>query len=53
MDEAVKFAKSDAEIGIEELAGDVYSTPLENPIRGTTPFTNLNHIRVGPAVNLQ
>lgn len=53
MDEAVKIAKADTEISLEELAGDIYAAPLENQIRGTTPFTSLNHVRVGPAINLQ
>lgn len=52
VDEAVKVAKSDAEIGPEELAGDIYAAPLETEIRGTTPFTPLTHINVGQPVNL-
>lgn len=52
VDEAVKYAKADVEIGTEELSGDIYAEPLESQIRGTTPFNPLNHIKVGQAVNL-
>lgn len=34
VDAATKLAKSDAEIGLHELATDVYSNPIENTIRG-------------------
>lgn len=37
---------------MSELPGDIYSKPLETVVRGVTPFKNLEHIRVGPAVNL-
>jgi len=48
----VKRAKADTEIPLSELAGDVYSKPLETAIRGVSPFQTLEHIRIGPAVNL-
>lgn len=52
IDEAVKKAKADTEVPLSELAGDIYSKPLETTIRGVTPFKNLEHIRIGPAENL-
>ncbi|XP_065216782.1 pyruvate dehydrogenase E1 component subunit alpha, mitochondrial-like [Planococcus citri] len=52
VDEAVKVAKADVEIGLEELAGDIYAAPLETEIRGTTPFNPLTHIKVGQPANL-
>lgn len=48
----MKKSKSDTEIPLSELAGDVYSKPLETTIRGVSPFKSLEHIRIGPAVNL-
>jgi len=48
----VKRAKADTEIPLSELAGDIYSKPLETTVRGVSPFESLEHIRVGPAVNL-
>jgi pyruvate dehydrogenase E1 component alpha subunit len=53
IDAAVKLAKSDAEIPLEELYGDVYSNPLENEIRGTTPFTHHVHKKIRQPVNLK
>jgi len=52
IDDAVKKAKVDTEVPMSELAGDIYSKPLETTVRGVTPFKSLEHIRVGPAVNL-
>lgn len=52
VDENVKLAKSDTEIGIEELCADVYADNLEPYIRNTTPFEPLQHISVGKPVNL-
>lgn len=52
IDDAVKKAKADTEVPMSDLAGDIYSKPLETSIRGVTPFKSLEHIRVGPAVNL-
>lgn len=48
----MKRAKTDSEIPMSELPGDIYSKPLETTIRGVTPFKNLEHVRIGPAVNL-
>lgn len=48
----MKKAKTDAEIPLSELAGDIYSKPLETNVRGVSPFQTLEHTRIGPAVNL-
>ncbi|XP_034941207.1 pyruvate dehydrogenase E1 component subunit alpha type II, mitochondrial-like isoform X2 [Chelonus insularis] len=52
IDDAVKLAKSDKEIGVHELSADVYSECLEKEIRNVTPFNPLKHSRIGPAVNV-
>ncbi|XP_042238252.1 probable pyruvate dehydrogenase E1 component subunit alpha, mitochondrial isoform X1 [Homarus americanus] len=52
VDEAVKIAKSDKEIAVQELAADVYSNPLESSIRGTTPFDPYTHQRLSKITNL-
>ncbi|CAG9128709.1 unnamed protein product [Plutella xylostella] len=46
VDEATKQAKSDAEIGVEELSADIYVNNLHNEIRGVTPMAPLQHISV-------
>lgn len=46
VDEATKLAKTDAEIGIEELSGDIYADCQEPIIRGILPNTPLTHIAV-------
>ena len=51
IDEAVKRAKSDKEIGLDELAADICVDPIDNRIRGVTAFDTLNHKRIGAAVN--
>lgn len=51
IDKAVKAAKADVEIPLEELTADIYTTCLESSIRNVTPFNPLTHIRIGPAVN--
>lgn len=53
MDEAVKKAKVDVEVGMDELPADIYALNLEGPIRNVTPFNPLEHKRIGPAVNLK
>lgn len=54
VEEAVKRAKSDHGIKIEELTEDIYSKDDIIPgIRGTLPDVVLPHSRKGPAVNLQ
>ncbi|GLG96479.1 Pyruvate dehydrogenase E1 component subunit alpha [Gryllus bimaculatus] len=52
VDEAAKKAKSDPEIGLEELVADVYANPLEPTVRGVTPWDRLKHISVGKPLNL-
>lgn len=52
IDEAVKRAKGDKEIGLEELTADIESNPIETRIRGVTAFDTLAHKRIGPAVNV-
>lgn len=46
VDEATKVAKSDPEIGLEELSGDIYVENLHPEIRGLTPDAPLQHIQV-------
>lgn len=53
VDAASKIAKTEAEIPMEELAGDVYASNLEGKIRGTLPWNHWEHKRLGPAVNMQ
>lgn len=52
IDEAVIQAKSDAEIGLEELYADVYVKPLESQIRGTRTDLKHPHIRLAQPFNL-
>ncbi|XP_063991570.1 probable pyruvate dehydrogenase E1 component subunit alpha, mitochondrial isoform X1 [Diachasmimorpha longicaudata] len=51
IDEGVKYAKADKEIGNHELTTDIYVNCLEPEIRNVTPFESLKHSRLGPAVN--
>lgn len=51
VDEAVKIAKTDSEVGLEELAGDINAQFLEADVRGVTPIQRLKHLRIGKAVN--
>merc|ERR1712137_26345 len=51
IDVAVKRAKSDKEIGLDELAADICVNPIDTRIRGVTAFDTLTHKRIGPAVN--
>lgn len=51
IDDAVKRAKSDKEIGLDELAADICVEPIDARIRGVTAFDTLSHKRIGPAVN--
>ncbi|XP_054258724.1 probable pyruvate dehydrogenase E1 component subunit alpha, mitochondrial isoform X2 [Macrosteles quadrilineatus] len=51
VDAAVKSAKSDPEIGMDELPADIYVENLEGKIRGVLPWQLLDHKRIGPAVN--
>ncbi|XP_018577560.1 pyruvate dehydrogenase E1 component subunit alpha type II, mitochondrial-like isoform X1 [Anoplophora glabripennis] len=53
VDNATKKCKTDKEIGLDELAGDVYSISLEPKIRNVDPFSHLVHKRIGPALNFK
>ncbi|RWS19745.1 putative pyruvate dehydrogenase E1 component subunit alpha-like protein, partial [Leptotrombidium deliense] len=52
IDEAVKVAKGDSELPVEQLYADVYVNPLEEEIRGLTPFTVHKHQRIINPINL-
>lgn len=52
VDEATNQAKSDAEIGVEELYADVYVKPLETSIRGTTSGSSYPHLNLNKPFNL-
>ncbi|PSN52708.1 putative pyruvate dehydrogenase E1 component subunit alpha [Blattella germanica] len=52
VDETMKKAKADKEIGLEELTADIYADCREPSIRGATPWDPLQHRTVGKAVNL-
>ncbi|XP_066254408.1 pyruvate dehydrogenase E1 component subunit alpha, mitochondrial-like isoform X1 [Euwallacea similis] len=52
VDEATKKAKADKEVGLDELAADIYAHNLEGDIRGISLFQPLKHKRLGPAVNI-
>lgn len=51
VDDAVKRAKSDKEIGLDELPADICSEIIDGRIRGVTAFDTLAHKRIGAAVN--
>lgn len=51
VDEAQAQAKSDAEIGLEELYTDVYVQPLQPTIRGTTADSQHPHKRLAQPFN--
>jgi len=53
VDEGVKAAKSDSEIDLEELYADVYVNPIEEHIRGITPFTEHKHKRILTPINIK
>ncbi|XP_022823591.1 probable pyruvate dehydrogenase E1 component subunit alpha, mitochondrial [Spodoptera litura] len=46
VDDATKQAKAEPEIGIEELAGDIYVDCIDPVIRGVIPNAPLQHISV-------
>ncbi|XP_063831951.1 probable pyruvate dehydrogenase E1 component subunit alpha, mitochondrial [Ostrinia nubilalis] len=46
VDEATKQAKSEPEVGVEELCGDIYYNNLEHQIRGIHPGAPLQHVEV-------
>jgi len=51
IDKAVKDAKADGEISLEELTADIYAENLEGPLRGIASGDKLKHINLGPRVN--
>lgn len=53
VDEAVALARTDPEIGAEELYADVYLNPLEPKIRGTTSGTYHQHLRLNQPFNFK
>lgn len=46
VDAATKQAKSESEIGLEELSADIYCNNLHDKIRGVHPEVPLQHIQV-------
>lgn len=52
VDEATKWAKADAEIGLPELTTDIYANNLEGDIRGSNPSSWFKHSSLNKAVNL-
>lgn len=52
MDEAVSIAKSESEVGSEELTADIYAKNYEPYIRGVTPEQELSHININNPCNL-
>jgi len=51
VDDATKKAKADKEIGVDELAADIYAAPLSDQVRNITAWQPLQHRRIGAAVN--
>uniref|UniRef100_A0A182TLB5 Pyruvate dehydrogenase E1 component subunit alpha n=1 Tax=Anopheles melas TaxID=34690 RepID=A0A182TLB5_9DIPT len=53
VDSATKVAKTDKEISVDELTADIYANP-ENltSVRSTVPHAELQHKRLGQAVNM-
>jgi len=52
VDADVKRAKSDPEIGVEELYYDVYENNLEGKLRGLLPWEKHEHKKTQTAINL-
>ena len=52
VDDAVKAARSDPELTVDNLYADVYAHPVEESIRGITPFTQHQHISVQKPTNI-
>ncbi len=51
VDKAVKDAKADGEISMEELTADIYALNLDGPVRGMVSGDSMKHINLGPQVN--
>lgn len=52
IDATVKKAKSDPEIGAEELFNDVYENNLEGKLRGLLPWERHEHKKTQTAQNI-
>lgn len=52
VDADVKKAKTDPEIGVEELYYDVYEKNLEGELRGLVPWEKHQHKNTQKALNL-
>jgi len=52
VDDAVKIAKSDPELDVSELYGDIYAKYLDENVRGPTPFTVYQSKNTGHIINL-
>uniref|UniRef100_A0A182FLV1 Pyruvate dehydrogenase E1 component subunit alpha n=1 Tax=Anopheles albimanus TaxID=7167 RepID=A0A182FLV1_ANOAL len=53
VDTATKVAKSDKEISVDELTADIYANPQNlTSVRNTIPLAELQHKRLGTAVNM-
>lgn len=52
MDEAAQKAKTDKEVGLDELATDLYAKS-DVPIRNVTPFSPFPHKRKGESINIK
>lgn len=52
IDAAIKSAREDPELPVEELYADVYANPLETQIRGMTPFTEHKHLSINKPLNI-
>lgn len=51
IDNDVKVAKTDAEIGVEELYYDIYEQNLQGKIRGVLPWELHEHKKTQTAIN--
>lgn len=52
VDEDVKKARADVEIGVEELFYDMYEENLQGQIRGITPWDKHEHKKTVKAQNI-
>lgn len=52
IDAAVKAAKADKELPLEEVSADINCNHLEGPIRNILPWKPLEHLRISTPVNI-
>lgn len=52
IEEATKKAKTDKEIGFDELSADIYAGPIDPKIRNIDPFNPLTHKNINKPINL-